>query len=256
MKSVPTWDVAALVKCLACATDPSRSLSLDVRRRRLLDALAQFIEADAWIWIGGPWPSAGEVTTLRTLDGGWRDDRERSQTLEELGQPKFQALLDAALRQSAGDDGADCSEEPSHNAQALSSQDRGGLPLSRFSGSLTAACPAPEATNCLVGLFRRNGAAPFSERDCTIAKLIVQNVPWLHLTHIDVAEVDASLSPREREVIRLLLEGFARKEVAGALNLSAHTVADYVKGIYKKFGVKSRAELLSKYISPDAVRKS
>jgi DNA-binding CsgD family transcriptional regulator len=81
-------------------------------------------------------------------------------------------------------------------------------------------------------------------------------VPWLHVPQADVAKVAAGLSPREQEVIHLLLKGCARKEVAAALNLSSHTIADYVKGIYKKFGVKSRGELLSKYISPDALRKS
>lgn len=32
------------------------------------------------------------------------------------------------------------------------------------------------------------------------------------------------------------------------LDLSEHTVADYLKGIYRKLGVNSRAELLAKFI--------
>jgi hypothetical protein len=164
MNSVPTRDVAALVNCLARATDPTRSLSLDVRRRRLLEALAQLIGANAWVWIGGPLRRTGDVFGLRTLDGGWQDDRERLRALEELGHPTFQPLLDAAIRKP-GADGSGCSTEPASNDAHVPSSSTWRLTLSDFSDLLTATCPAPAASNCLIGLLRRNGAAPFLERD-------------------------------------------------------------------------------------------
>ena len=50
------------------------------------------------------------------------------------------------------------------------------------------------------------------------------------------------LSPREREIIRLICNGATRKECAQLLNLSPNTVADYSKSAYRKLGVRNRAE--------------
>jgi DNA-binding CsgD family transcriptional regulator len=58
-----------------------------------------------------------------------------------------------------------------------------------------------------------------------------------------------SLSPRERQVLLLLLGGDSQKQVASKLGLSPYTVGDHLKEIYRKLGVVSRAELLSKFIS-------
>lgn len=54
----------------------------------------------------------------------------------------------------------------------------------------------------------------------------------------------ANLAERERQVAVLLLERKAYKEIAGALYISENTVKYYVKSIYFKFSVQSRAELI------------
>jgi DNA-binding CsgD family transcriptional regulator len=56
--------------------------------------------------------------------------------------------------------------------------------------------------------------------------------------------IEYRLSPREREVLQLTLEGKSAKDIAGKLGLSAHTVRNHTRHIYKKCGVKNRAELL------------
>jgi FixJ family two-component response regulator len=56
------------------------------------------------------------------------------------------------------------------------------------------------------------------------------------------------LSVRQRQVLSFLLTGDALKEVAKKLELSEHTVGDYVKQIYKHFSVSSRAALLALFI--------
>ena len=50
------------------------------------------------------------------------------------------------------------------------------------------------------------------------------------------------LSTREREVLRLISKGLTLAETARLLELSRHTVGDYVKDIYRKLNVSSRAE--------------
>ncbi len=55
------------------------------------------------------------------------------------------------------------------------------------------------------------------------------------LTHV-------ALSDRENEVLLRVAKGFTLPEIGVQLNLSRHTIADYVKQIYRKLNVNSRAE--------------
>lgn len=58
-----------------------------------------------------------------------------------------------------------------------------------------------------------------------------------------------SLSPRELEVLHLLAEGYVNKEIAARLNVSAPTVATYIRRIYEKLQVHSRAAAIGKFSS-------
>jgi DNA-binding CsgD family transcriptional regulator len=58
------------------------------------------------------------------------------------------------------------------------------------------------------------------------------------------------LSPRQLEVLERLTSGLSEKQIAYELKLSQHTVHDYVKALYKRYGVMSRAELLATVLSP------
>jgi DNA-binding NarL/FixJ family response regulator len=52
-----------------------------------------------------------------------------------------------------------------------------------------------------------------------------------------------SLTERESEVLLRVAKGFTLPEIAVQLGLSRHTIADYVKQIYRKLNVSSRAEV-------------
>jgi len=64
------------------------------------------------------------------------------------------------------------------------------------------------------------------------------------LSHFRVAPELASplLTERETEVLRLIARGLTTAEVARMLNISANTVPTYIKEIYRKLNVSSRAE--------------
>ena len=51
-----------------------------------------------------------------------------------------------------------------------------------------------------------------------------------------------SLTDRENEVLLRVAKGFTLPEIGVQLGLSRHTIADYVKQIYRKLNVSSRAE--------------
>lgn len=52
----------------------------------------------------------------------------------------------------------------------------------------------------------------------------------------------APLTPREREVLALLVAGATNREIAALLHLSPHTVKDHVSALYRKLGARNRAE--------------
>lgn len=52
-----------------------------------------------------------------------------------------------------------------------------------------------------------------------------------------------SLTPREREVTRLTIDGWSSQDIARTLFISVHTVRDHLKAIYAKTGVKRRQDL-------------
>ena len=53
------------------------------------------------------------------------------------------------------------------------------------------------------------------------------------------------LSPREREVVRLLVRGHSTTGLADRLGISPHTVRDHLKNVFRKTSNRSRSELLS-----------
>jgi DNA-binding NarL/FixJ family response regulator len=52
------------------------------------------------------------------------------------------------------------------------------------------------------------------------------------------------LSPREEQVVALVAEGLANREIALALTLSEHTVKKYLFRIFDKLGISTRVELV------------
>lgn len=57
---------------------------------------------------------------------------------------------------------------------------------------------------------------------------------------------DRALSKRELEVLNLLAEGLAKKEIADRLNISSHTVDNYMRRIYEKLQVPNAPAAVAK----------
>ena len=60
--------------------------------------------------------------------------------------------------------------------------------------------------------------------------------------------VNVTLSPRQKQTLRLLLNGDNEKQIATKLLRSRHTVHEQVKAIYRAIGVNSRAELFARFL--------
>ena len=57
-----------------------------------------------------------------------------------------------------------------------------------------------------------------------------------------VTEQHDHLTERETEVLRLIASGLRNAEVAKEMGIADSTVAGYIKIIYRKLGISSRAE--------------
>jgi DNA-binding CsgD family transcriptional regulator len=57
------------------------------------------------------------------------------------------------------------------------------------------------------------------------------------------------LSPREREIGRMVAKGYANKTIASVLDISAWTVGTHLRRIFAKLGVSTRAAMVAQLAS-------
>ncbi|MEZ5538182.1 MAG: response regulator transcription factor [Thiolinea sp.] len=88
-----------------------------------------------------------------------------------------------------------------------------------------------ELSHMLRGIL--NGQPPLSP---AIAQHILDSF------HETRNEEKFDLTPREIQVLTLLAKGYTRKEIAELLELTSNTVGWYIKQVYQKLDVHSRAE--------------
>ncbi len=70
---------------------------------------------------------------------------------------------------------------------------------------------------------------------------LISEVPSLRVLNSRGGRI---LTPREEQVVALVAEGLANRQVARELNLSEHTVKKYLFRIFEKLGISSRVELV------------
>jgi DNA-binding NarL/FixJ family response regulator len=85
-----------------------------------------------------------------------------------------------------------------------------------------------------------SGGSPMTSN---IARKVVRSFQQTR-TQVPGAE---DLSPREHEVLDLLARGYLYKEIAETLSISVPTVNTYIRRIYEKLHVRSRAQAVAKY---------
>lgn len=55
---------------------------------------------------------------------------------------------------------------------------------------------------------------------------------------------DNNLTPREKDIVKLIFEGKNKQEIAGCLFLSLSTIKTNIENIYRRFGVHNKVELV------------
>ena len=103
----------------------------------------------------------------------------------------------------------------------------------------------------------RTSERPFSESEVEILELVTAQLANLYKNfftdpatipgvsrNIDDATLDALLTKREREVVKLLCQGLSPTTISTTLNISLSTAYKHIAHIYKKLHVSSQQELL------------
>jgi DNA-binding NarL/FixJ family response regulator len=87
----------------------------------------------------------------------------------------------------------------------------------------------------------RDGGAPMTSQ---IAQRVVQS---FHETS-PVEREEVKLTERESEILTLLSQGFANKEIADKMSVTVSTVRTHLYHIYEKLHVRSRTEAIIKFL--------
>lgn len=88
----------------------------------------------------------------------------------------------------------------------------------------------------------QQGGAPMSRE-------IARKVIFSFQEPLVASEEVEDLSPREREILKLLAEGFSNKEIASRMGVTDGTVRWHLLHVYHKLHVRSRTEAALKYRS-------
>lgn len=62
------------------------------------------------------------------------------------------------------------------------------------------------------------------------------------------ATTPITLSPREREIVRMIAKGYPNKTIAAVLDISSWTVCTHIRRVFAKLGVGSRAAMIAKLL--------
>lgn len=102
-----------------------------------------------------------------------------------------------------------------------------------------------------IGVDRGPGDKQFGDRERDLLYLFLAGAPAFHqelMRSRGLVNAGASLSPRERDVLRLLLTDMNEPEIARALGLTSRTIHQYVVSISRKFRVKGRVGLMALWL--------
>jgi two-component system response regulator NreC len=72
--------------------------------------------------------------------------------------------------------------------------------------------------------------------------------------HGDTEDHNARLTDRQREILKLICDGYTEKEIGEALNISYHTVHVHKNNIMKTLDIHSKAELIKYAVKHDIVQ--
>lgn len=255
-------DVRAMVRLIGEVANINGDQS--VKRRAIMERVAEMVDADCWLWsMFRLCKPDGGAMTVGLMHGGLSEQDVARVTAAETD-PNLPKPENAALLQLLSDgqhftrrriqmvDDADWYDHPhtkSYRQDWLDDCVYSVYPIPPDSSD------DENANNDLIvsaiGLHRRWGREPFTAREARLVHIIASEVSWLHHAAMpgNKGEGTQHLAARLRPVLALLMDGQSRKRIALHLDLSVHTVGDYIKEIYRHFDVSGRIKLMHHFMA-------
>ncbi len=111
--------------------------------------------------------------------------------------------------------------------------------------SIHAHDPLPQfGVSAILGFTRAIGDRPYDLHDARMVDLLRSELRHRWLSALEDKSPKVSLSTRHQQLLLLLKGPKSEKQIARYLGLSPHTIHNYIKELYRRLKVSSRAELL------------
>lgn len=229
--------------------------SPDLKRNHLMNEIGLLIGTDTWLWGVSPLLDPGKQPIYLFHNSGGIDNERMALMLAAIEHPDTGAMTGKIAAEIAEAHGqiTRLRQDVIDNDWFLNSPANPLWRRANVGPILFSARPLPGIGVSILAFYRSLSAPLFSEREARIAHIVLSEVGWLHHSGLPHAAAKnlPKLPPRCRLILNQLVRGRARKEIAGDLDISIHTVNDYMKQIYRHFGVRSQVELIARLRSGD-----
>ncbi|MFM9960325.1 MAG: helix-turn-helix transcriptional regulator [Planctomycetaceae bacterium] len=230
--------------------------ALSGRRQAVLSRLAELIQADigVWAWGCGGLDAVQTVTPIASLGCGM-NEQQRAAFMEYALDPDSDRNLRQRIRERMQSRQVTQSTDTrrdlfSDDEWQTFPQMRQMIERSGWSSWLHSVRYSASETWSNLFFLRNTGSDEFGPREAALVDLAMSRIPWLRSTADELLppETFAGLTPRQRTVMLMLLDGMSRKSIALQLVITEDTVGDHLKSIYQHFQVNSSNELAALFL--------
>ena len=244
-------DTRRLLQAVTDVSDSKKPLA-DLRRATL-EELAALVHADAghWAWGRGNAQSAS-ITPVAFIHFGYTE-AELAATCQFGLDPRMREEFSLPLVKLMRPDQVACALRSDIVPDDRWTPDNWLYQNVRRTGMdswIQAVRYAANDTWSNMYLARRIGRAEFEVADRELSDLAISSISWLWANAEEALppEAHAELSPRQRTVMFMLLDGLSRKKIAARLGIGEETVNFHVKALYQHFRVQSATELAAMFL--------